>query len=58
LGSIVLLGLTACSPSRLTFRLLRCKHSKTDQSIIFNPPLPLIYHPRSGFNAILLMCKA
>ncbi|CAF1822741.1 unnamed protein product, partial [Brassica napus] len=45
--------------AQLTFRLLRRKHSKTDQSIIFNPPpLPLIYHPRSGFNAILLMCKA
>ncbi|CAN6849580.1 unnamed protein product, partial [Brassica oleracea] len=42
LGSIVLLGLTACSPSRLTFRLLRRKHSKTDQSIIFNPPPPSI----------------
>ncbi|CAN7041699.1 unnamed protein product, partial [Brassica rapa subsp. trilocularis] len=38
LGSIVLLGFTACSPSRLTLCLLRCKHSKTDQSIIFNPP--------------------
>ncbi|CAG7885854.1 unnamed protein product, partial [Brassica rapa] len=24
--------------AQLTFRLLRRKHSKTDQSIIFNPP--------------------
>ncbi|CAN7017389.1 unnamed protein product, partial [Brassica rapa subsp. trilocularis] len=46
LGFIVLLGFTACSLShrkatplaQLTFRLLRRKHSKTDQSIIFNPP--------------------